>query len=503
MCSGVAVVLLGLAQFSGLAVALFPTTGPNDQAVYSVFGNQDFFGGYAAITLALASVPALSQGRNGWWWALAAVILLSGVVISSSRSAWLAAGVGMLVALLLARKRLAWGRLAVCALLAAVIAGGAMMRYPERTVERVAVTMTPVDEGGHLRLWFWSGAVLMLQEHPFFGVGLGNYAYWSPRYQGAALDAPGGQLLMRNTLHTIHPHSEPLEIATETGMLGLGFMLWMIARLLGRRGPEWAGLAALFVFTLFNSALHSPPFGVAAILLGVMLLARGHKLPLHAGESVVFPAVTVVLAGTLLTAVWWTTLVPSYLLAKAEAVHVEDGHPNEEYQAVIDYAWPMPDAHEELAIALYEQGDYDAALTQLLIARDGLDTGRLHLLTGRVSLLLGELPLARESMRAVLMRWPWHTEAWRVLYDMARGQERAALLEHAERWGIEAMPPSESGAQQPMRENAGDADPYRAAVRPVDHDRVGLAGVNGIGESLGIANTRLEADRAAGRIEKV
>jgi hypothetical protein len=456
VASGVGVVLLGLLQFAGLAQTLFPVAGPNDQAVYSVFGNQDFFGGYAAIMLALAVAPAIGRTPRGWWWALAAMVLFMGVAISSSRSAWLAAGAGVFVAGWVARPRVAWGRAITCALVALAMAGAVMVKYPERTVERVVGTMRPGDDGGHLRLWFWSGALHLIDEQPFLGAGLGNFGYWSPHYQGEALAAPGGHLLAHNTIHTVHAHSEPLEIFAETGLLGMVFMVWMLLRLLKRRGPEWAGLTALLVFVLFNSSLHSPPFGVAGSLLAVMLIARGGRLPLISEDSTAFPGLVTGLACALLVAVAWTVLIPSYRLTRAEAIHVGGGDAITLYEKAIHHGWPLPEAHEGLAIALYERGDHAGARSQLLLAQRGVDTGRLHLLLGRVSLLLEEPRLARESMRRVLARWPWHAEAWRVLYAGAGEEERAVLEDHAARWGIHL----EGGAEDTVGEHAGNANTY-------------------------------------------
>ena len=462
--SGLVVVVLGLAQFAGVVRQWFPVSGPNDQVLYSVFGNQDFYGGYAAITLALAVAPALGRGRRGWWWVLAAMVLLSGVAISSSRSAWLAAGAGVLMAVWVARSRLAWGRVLVFGLLAMALIGAAMVLYPERTVERIVNTMRPGDAGGHLRLWFWSGAFLMIRDHAAFGIGLGNFGYWSPLYQGLALAEPGGQLLAHNSIHTLHAHSEPLEIAAETGLLGLSFIGWMVLRLIKRRGPEWAGLAALLVFVLFNSSLHSPPFGLVAVLLTVMLLARENRIPLTSKDSRVLPWAMVALSLALAVAVVWIVLLPSYLLTRAEATHVAGNDPVAQYGAVAGHAWPSPEAHEELAIALYEQSDFAGAREQLFLAQEGVDTGRLYLLLARVSMRLGDDRLARDAMQKVLNRWPWHAEAWNVLYAAATDEERTALEDHARRWGI-SLPRSEPEGEQPVGEDSHDPNTGESTFR--------------------------------------
>ena len=434
--SALIVAVLGMAQLAGLAELLLPSTGPNDQAVYSVFGNQDFYGGYLALGLALSVIPALTSTRQGWWWLLIFTVLLAGVGISASRSAWLAGGAGVLIVLLRPGGPVCWSRAGVCLLLTVLVCGVCIWQFPERTVERITDTMRPGDEGGHLRLWFWSGATIMMGDHPALGVGLGNFSYWSPVYQGAALDMPGGELLEFNMLHTLHAHSEPLEVMVECGLVGLAFLFWMLLALLPRRGPEWPGLVALATFCLFNSPLHSPPFGLVAVLLACMLLARDHRAPLQSEDSLPFAWVTTGLAMALAVAVVWVTLIPSVLLARAEEAHVNGENPIAQYERVLAHNWPAPEAREAYAIALYEQGKLELAQAQLLLASRGLDTGRLHLLLGRVAQALGEEVLARSSMDAVLARWPWNAEALVYLHSWAGPEEQALLESHAARWGL-------------------------------------------------------------------
>lgn len=437
LLSSVVVSVLGVLQFTGLAHAALPVMPGMDQPVYSVFGNQDFFGGYIALGMALSLGMALRRGRGGWWAVAALALLAPGLVVSSSRSAWLAAAAGMLAAVAWAARSLDWRRGAVAAVLLLGIGAGGMALYPGRTIERLVYTFAPSDESGHLRLWFWSGAALMVRDHPVRGVGLGNYGYWSPWYQGLALRMPNGHLHAHNELHTVHVHNEPLEILAETGLLGAAFLAWMLLRLLRRSGPEWAGLTALFVFLLFNSALHSPPFGAAAVLLAVLLLARGPRIPLTARDSAPLALGMNALAAGLAAAVWWTVLAPSYLLTKAEDAHVARAEPVPYYEAATAHPWPNYAAREQYAMALLEQGALNEAREQILLARGGLDTGRVHLLLGRLSLALGDAALANDAMQRVIWRWPANAEAWRVLYYLGDEKSRAALLEHARKWGMD------------------------------------------------------------------
>ncbi len=284
----------------------------------------------------------------------------------------------------------------------------------------------------------------MVRDNPVAGVGLGNFRYWSPVYQGEALQAPGGEYLSHNRLHTLHAHSDPLEILAETGLIGAAFLLWMLVRLWRCAGREWAGIATLLAFTLVNSTLHSPPFAVAAVLLAVLLLARRRRIPLGDADSVPFAVSTVLFAGLLAIAAGWTIVWPSHLLAVAEDAHVAEENPLHHYEAVFAHRWPNYSAHEGYAMALMDAGNMEDARIHLLYANEGIDTGRVHWLIGQTSLALGDEILAAESMRAVLARWPAHEGAWQVLYRLAGEEERAVLRAHAVKWGIR---PSETMVQ--------------------------------------------------------
>lgn len=201
--------LLGLVQYLNLAPSLFPSFGEQTQRMYSVFGNQDLLGGYLAM-----AVPILVHGflagspRSAFASLMALAVVLSGLLLSGSRTAWLAAAVGVLVVVLLGVK----SRRRIVAL-GAVVAGvllAVVLLAPESTTQRLLITLTEQDVGGRARLWFWEGTLRMIWANPWAGVGPGNYAYWSPQYLGEVLHAPGGEGHYHNLIHTLHAHCEPL-----------------------------------------------------------------------------------------------------------------------------------------------------------------------------------------------------------------------------------------------------------------------------------------------------
>jgi len=439
--SAVLAAALGLVQYLRLAPHWFPVFEGNDQRVYSVFANQDLFGGYMAFGLALMFPRLLGEGKTGsrapWRPALrlSAFSLVSvALLLSASRSAWLAAAVGMAAGC--PWRQLRPARAAIVLPFSAGIIAVTVCLAPERTIDRMTSTFGPEDDGGNLRLWFWDGAVRMFRAAPVAGVGLGNYAYWSPYYQGKALDAPGGERYAHNGLHTTDAHCEPVQLLAETGLAGFACCAWMFARLLRRRGAEWGGLAALLAFAFFNAGFHSAPHALAALLLACIMLARGRYTRLHERDSGALAMTVFTLAAALFAATCWTGTLPSWRLAAAENVHVRGGDSVKLYEHVLAHPWPNPEAREEYGMALWENGAAKEAHIQFLLAMEGLDTARLHLQLGRSAVELGDLDGAVRAFEACLWRWPSNAEAWQWLYALTTPERRTALEEHARRWRI-------------------------------------------------------------------
>jgi O-Antigen ligase len=426
--------VLALLQYGGLAGALFPTFGGTAHRVYSVFGNADLLGGYLAVAFPLVVHRATARGRRRWPWWLVLGLVAPALLVSGSRSAWLAAAVGTVVVLPHPRRcfRTAGGLgLAVVAMVVVTA-----LVAPQATLQRAGNTFSSADQGGRLRLWFWDGSLRMARDHWVLGVGPGNYAYWSPKYLGEALHAPGGQAHAHNELHTLHAHADPVELLDECGVVGVLLVVWMAVRLMRCRGVEWGGLAALLVFASMNFPFASAPHILAAVLLAGMLLARRDgQLMTHArGSSRTAGILALALALMVCVATLWGVVGPSYRLRRAEDAHLAGRPCLEFYEAAVRGPWALAVAHEKYGIAFLEAGMFPEAEAQYRRALEGLDTGAVHLALGALSARRGDDGEARRSLTLCLGRWPSNADAWRLLMRASPEAHHGALMEDAERW---------------------------------------------------------------------
>lgn len=152
-----------------------------------------------------------------WRWAACAVITMA-LLGSLTRSAWVALVLALVVLVLIRRPKsaLVWVPVGVVAL--------ALLATPVR--ERFLSIVDLKNPSNYDRLSMLDAGIDMLEERPFFGLGPGMAARLYPIYRPLA--AP------RDTVP--HLHNTYLQIAADSGLVGLGAYLWLIG----------AGLVAAF-----------------------------------------------------------------------------------------------------------------------------------------------------------------------------------------------------------------------------------------------------------------
>jgi O-antigen ligase len=155
--------------------------------------------------LAAGALPARLR------WPMIAALLLgfAAILATFDRAAWLGLAAAALVIAALQRS----GR---AALLAAAGAAAAAVLLLPGVRARLA---TSFDLRGNAdRVFIWSRAAEIIRDHPWLGIGFGNY----PRVCGTYYDRVNPSFPMRTWAH-----NSELSMLAETGPLGLAALLWV------------------------------------------------------------------------------------------------------------------------------------------------------------------------------------------------------------------------------------------------------------------------------------
>jgi len=91
------------------------------------------------------------------------------------------------------------------------------------------------------RLQGWIASLRAFLASPIIGYGWGTFSTVVTKFN------PNSEFLEIRELYLGHAHSEPLEVAVETGLLGVGTFLWLVISFLKRgsklfeKGDDWSG----------------------------------------------------------------------------------------------------------------------------------------------------------------------------------------------------------------------------------------------------------------------
>lgn len=229
-----------LQAFTGLSLG---GTSASDR-LSGIFGAEDLKLGGALAALS-PLLLAQAQQRFGPGGLFVAGALLAGVILlAGARAAWL---VYLLVLAGLCLRPFAGTRARMIALTLALVGAGALtgvLAYQlspafagrvDRTLQLSAGELPAIDTALAGRLPIWSTASAMALAHPANGVGVRGFRH-------AYLDHAAADDPWRAQGGAMHPHQLVLEIASETGAIGLAG--WLAGALLLVRAWRAAGPAA-------------------------------------------------------------------------------------------------------------------------------------------------------------------------------------------------------------------------------------------------------------------
>jgi O-antigen ligase len=250
----------------------------------ATFGNHNHMAGYLEMALSLSlSLFFLGYRKEILFLIIYLTILLfSALILSLSRGGWvscLLALAFMSIALLSSwqfrRKRLLIGSIGGFIILAVIILASTPV------VERI-MTVTEMEEEASFssRLVAWGGVIDMIGDYPLLGSGPGTFATVFTQYQPAGIAS-----------YYNYAHNDYLHFISETGLLLIILMIWMIVALY-RKGFEklgnpsrlvrgstlgaTTGITAILIHSIVDFNLHIP---ANAILFAVLVAIVVSPIP--------------------------------------------------------------------------------------------------------------------------------------------------------------------------------------------------------------------------------
>jgi O-antigen ligase len=222
--TGALLSVLGLVQ-QAVGLALLPPAEPPAATLIK----KEVAAAFVVMTAPLGPTLLLHRPRSKLLipYVAATAVMVSFVVVTFTRSAWLAlATQAALFTLLLARDRdlrVRWPApkrvMAIALGLAVLVAAGVTFAALGR--RRLAEGL-PRDDIGHWRV-VWLNTLAMARDAPLRGVGLSNHAVVYPAHAGPA--APDRVFAGRSPLDSAH--SDYLQVLAELGLVGLGIVAWL------------------------------------------------------------------------------------------------------------------------------------------------------------------------------------------------------------------------------------------------------------------------------------
>jgi O-antigen ligase len=242
---------------------------------------------YLLVSFNAALAVSGAARRFRAWLTLAVVLQFAALLLTMTRGAWIAVLVGLAAAALLLRSRAL--AIAGAAAFAALLAFSTLYgRDQGRTIAVQEFATSEADRNVSTRLVLWDMSWQMFREHPFLGVGMGDYSIEAERL-----------LAQRQVRTTVDAHNVFLQVLATRGLVGFipfaGFFAVLIASLwksmrraargsLARHyaaGALAATLALLAGSLTENNIDDSEVFIAFMFLVGIARSARGEDGAVH------------------------------------------------------------------------------------------------------------------------------------------------------------------------------------------------------------------------------
>lgn len=304
---GMTVFVLAASLYALIEYHLHAREGGELAATYQVIGtfaHKNFFADIILLALPFCLFGALT--RSGIWRGLAALALalaLPVLFLFQTRSVWVAGLFGGMGAAALAcwgmesvRKDPAsahasgksgklWAGALVASLAIAAMFGKVL---PSNPIERLASSFRPGQN--EWRVLIWGKSLEMAANHPWLGVGPGNWKIHFPAYGMGEIRRVGGTAPDKDdfALQLQYPHNDFINALCETGIPGALMYCGFFA-------------ALIFAGAKPRRGIHAPESGIwAACMVGGVLAYMVDAFFSFPGERIAQPVFLAMMAGTIL-----------------------------------------------------------------------------------------------------------------------------------------------------------------------------------------------------------
>ena len=204
-----------VASLSGLAQFI---SDPHRDLLHRISGFMSqwmTYSGLLMLALVILVAYALRFRLKRQVWVIPAfACIFPALLFSQTRSSWMGAMAGIAVLILLWRPR------AIAVLVFLVLA--LYLLSPDMIKERFRSGLDPSDPNTRNRIELFQTSMRVIRDHPWLGVGPKNVKHEALKYRGRN-EFPDWMYQ--------HMHNNILQIAAETGIVGLALWLWFMLRL--------------------------------------------------------------------------------------------------------------------------------------------------------------------------------------------------------------------------------------------------------------------------------
>lgn len=227
LISAVIVSIYALAQYLGFN--FWQHSGDINRAS-STLGNPVFLGSYLVLVFPLfwAGLFRITGGKRQWLNLLPLVIVAAAILVTFSRSAWLATIVAAIYFIIVTAKTLWNQRVKVVALVISLFIVAvfvSFVRVPGRNYSFSERTLSALNTGQgtvRTRLILWETTAALINKRPLIGYGPDSLSQQYPKY------LPIEYRVIERAARIDKAHNDILQVAATTGLLGVSAYLAII-----------------------------------------------------------------------------------------------------------------------------------------------------------------------------------------------------------------------------------------------------------------------------------